>query len=383
VGGGRRCGIADGRRRIGGRELSPSGDHSDRSIPLLKFAVLIYTEGIGTIDFQKVSTIGGGLGMGATGITSKVDKGVGEAMGKLRELDYDPAMTIIEKVSVDTCGFSRGAAAARYCVHRILNNEGSRLRLQGRLEAAGWEVDEVTVLAVGLFDTVAAHGVRHTNDTDELKLDAIRDAAAVLQLAAAEEYRSNFSLTNINSAGGKGRQVYLPGAHSDIGGGYVDGEGEERSLINGYAALDVATFLVERGWYRNTPGGGELRRIPLGDGSSMVRVSRESISHAYSYIPLRAMAKFLGTQGIPILPDLYSTYDPGPIPARTRIETCVSGGGGAVASDWEGIDPELAELRNRYLHISFHTGFGMGPRLVNEGSFLRPKHRPYRRVFDG
>ena len=47
--------------------------------------------------------------------------------------------------------------------------------------------------------------------------------------ASAEEHRMHLSLHNINSAKAKGEQYFLPGVHSDIGGGYLDA-GSDASL---------------------------------------------------------------------------------------------------------------------------------------------------------
>ncbi len=60
-----------------------------------------------------------------------------------------------------------------------------------------------------------------------LKLNAIQHAKDVVHLTAADEHRKKFSLTDIRSAGGKGREICLPGVHADIGGSYRDGPGED------------------------------------------------------------------------------------------------------------------------------------------------------------
>lgn len=161
---------------------------------------------------------------------------------------------VIEKLTVDTFGFSRGAAAARYCVHRVLNDTGStrapKHALKKAITGLGRTVEEVEIWAVGLFDTVSSLGVfLELSDVGELKLNAVRFARSVYHLAAAEEYRKNFSLTNIKSAGGKGKEIFLPGAHSDIGGGYVDGASERKTLIDGSKSHAIGTFLRENGWY--------------------------------------------------------------------------------------------------------------------------------------
>ena len=42
----------------------------------------------------------------------------------------------------------------------------------------------------------------------------------VVQLAAGDEHRYNFPLTNIASAGARGKQYFLPSVHADVGGCY-------------------------------------------------------------------------------------------------------------------------------------------------------------------
>jgi hypothetical protein len=351
--------------------------------------VHVYVEGIGTENLKSDSRFPGqALGLGPAGIISKVNKGITEARKKLRELDYEPSTTVITKLTVDTCGFSRGAAAARYCVHRVLNDEWGRKRLQEQLRVDGWQVDKVEVEAVGLFDTVSAHGVVHRDDVFELKLNAISAAKHVLQLAAAEEYRDNFSLTNINSAGGKGRQVYLPGAHSDIGGGYVEGEDESKTLVVGGCSGDVAKFLTDRGWYSTSGSARELEhRVvedPEGTSVEWVQVSRSSISRKYTYIPLRVMADFMKERGLSVKEKLYKSKDPGSIPARSAIEAYAKSKANSKPTDWEDkMKSELGDLRHGHLHVSFDARFGMGARLDNVGSWWSPEYRPSRRVYDG
>lgn len=121
-------------------------------------------------------------------------------------------------------------------------------------------VNNVVVKYVGLYDTVASYGVIHDNNTSQLHLDSIAIAEKVVQLAAAEEHRLNFRLTNISSAK-NGLQIFLPGAHSDVGGGYVHNSMEENIHILDFdnsssltstqeAAFDrEIKWLIESGWY--------------------------------------------------------------------------------------------------------------------------------------
>lgn len=360
----------------------------------------VYVEGIGTTNFGGDSQMGYALGVGGTGVEAKVSKGIAaavEAISSRRDISSDD--TMITRLTVDTCGFSRGAAAARNCVYRVLHNEYGpegvvlSTNLKETLEGDGWTVGQVLVHAVGLFDTVSSHGVAYWNDVFELRLDAIREAAAVYHLAAAEEYRNNFSLTDIRSAGGKGRQVYLPGAHSDVGGSYVDRAGEDRVLSRDSAAHDVGQFLLQRGWYHNGPRGKELEydvqeysdpNTGIMSVTQTLKGHRASIRQAYSFIPLHLMADFFRSQGLRFDDsNLNTSYDPKDVPGRARIEQDAKAGRATSPTHWEGIDPVLAQLRHDYLHISFKASIGLTVRTENVGSFFNPRYQPVRKVYHG
>lgn len=349
------------------------------------YYISVYTEGIGTIDLQGDDTFPGkAMGRGPNGVFAKVEKGILKALSRISKTV--PSGATITKLTVDTFGFSRGAAAARWCIHRVLNETGpTRARkkpLNAAVTALAHPVEALDVKAVGLFDTVSALGLPvDISDVGELKLNAVRHAQAVLQLAAAEEYRKNFSLTNIDSAGGKGRQLFLPGAHSDIGGAYVDGDNEQKMLITGSDSTGIAEFLRENGWYQ----GDELVHRQIVTESMVnesVQVNRTGISNEYSFIPLRLMADFATEQGLPIDPRLYLYFDPVNVPeeVKGRIEAYAAAkGSGSKASDWETNDPSLRSLRHDFLHISAGTSVGMSMRTTGKYEAVRPT----RKVFSG
>jgi hypothetical protein len=233
---------------------------------------------------------------------------------------------------VDTFGFSRGATAARYCIHRILYDVSTHTERLGKLPSfkkrlvqAGYELGELQVKAVGLFDTVSSFGIAYidTSDVRTLHLDAVKEAQAVYQLAAAEEYRFCFSLTNIDSAvsAGKGCQIFLPGAHSDIGGSYVHETGEHNVVWTEEGSESIQEFLETYGWAKvgqtrivgKWDGLERLRDMrperPDGKGRSFkldrahltlqdyyLKLDRPRISNRYSFIPLQLMAEFAREQ---------------------------------------------------------------------------------------
>jgi len=335
----------------------------------------IYVEGIGTLDGVDDSTYGAGTGLGDYGVPAKVERG----MTRCEELITAAVRTnfTITQIVLDAFGFSRGAAAARNFVHEALKADDG---LAHRLTEAGYTVGSVVVRFVGLFDTVASYGVQHTNDTADLKLDAIRVAEKVVQLAAGEEHRANFRLTNIASAGGNGVEHYLPGVHSDIGGGYVDEVGDNLQLLDldttwvgavERAALDrEVSWALDRGWYElgefavnagKPPG--QMRRTRLENGWNEIHVSRAHISNHYPRIPMHMMADYATqkqlvwssglTANYPITGDL--------VAAKATIEGAVRGSPAPDQDTWmNSMAPWHKQLRHRYLHMSSFYGSTVG-----------------------
>jgi len=258
--------------------------------------ISVYVEGIGTEDLEKDDVLPDvATGMGSRGIVAKVTKACVEVGKKLKQKGYRDKK--IDEIKVNVFGFSRGAAAARHFLH--VANSPAKLQLIDRqyvyavppidsstkLKYVKIKKDEPLILKhgyfaaclldneikpqkinfnfVGLYDTVASHGVYHGNDVKDLHLDAVEKAYFVFQLSADDEYRENFDLTDIKSAGIKGLEYTLPGVHSDIGGSYKDRAFEravlyykKESLYNEMihnAEEEVAKFkeiVIREGWYK-------------------------------------------------------------------------------------------------------------------------------------
>ncbi|HSD13894.1 MAG TPA: DUF2235 domain-containing protein [Flavobacterium sp.] len=125
------------------------------------------------------------------------------------------------------------------------------------------EVKEIFFKFVGLYDTVSSHGLYHGNDVSDLGLDAIKKAKMVFQISAADEYRENFDLTNIRSAGLRGLELTLPGVHSDIGGSYL-GYAEERSAV--YSETYTETYIENRQTVPNIKNAAAFKKILVDEG---------------------------------------------------------------------------------------------------------------------
>lgn len=333
----------------------------------------VYVEGIGTTDREGDSSYGMGTGLGGTGVVAKVRAGIREVLRGLRGLGLASG-EIIERLHLDAFGFSRGAAAARHFTHLVLNGDP----LQPQVEDLGHPVEELAVHFVGLFDTVASYGVQHSNDTRDLDLDAIRSAQVVVQLAAAEEHRKNFRLTNIDSAvaAGVGTEIFLPGVHSDIGGGYTDHYDEVELQILDFDGLSndamerrfarERNWLIDSGWYLAD----EIADVNFWN---ELKVTRRGIRNHYTRIPLKHMAYFASQTGLRF--DSISTHHP--IPAAlasieslvdAHVDAHVAGTTTSTATHWWVMrTPDYKRLRHRYLHFSsFYGNIANAPQFTND-----------------
>lgn len=280
-----------------------------------------YVEGIGTSDGESDSMAGSATGMFGTGIPAKVQRGLNWAIRALRTM---PSSKDFEFIHTDAFGFSRGAAAARYYLHKALHASAVYVaegvppipsRIDTCLTESGYVVNDVSARFGGLFDTVASYGVAHFNDTRDLSLTAVSSCRQVFQIAAGDEHRDNFRLTNINSVGGNDSfELFLPGVHSDIGGGYranlteslilweetssnaaVWHDGEERRNRE-------RQWMIARGWFTQAQMRDETIEhnsgALLSTGSTTYRLigTRTVISNLYPLIPLKLMADFAREQ---------------------------------------------------------------------------------------
>jgi len=294
----------------------------------------IYIEGIGTYSLEDNpthkktdSTLGAGFAVAGTGIKAKVESAIKTIATRIDALylyDEDPKKTrIVESITFDVFGFSRGAAAARYFIYRVKEQDAIRNELTNLYPKEYPDyipnanpikknpmIVNTDINFVGLFDTVASHWVAYENDPADLYLDAVKHASIVIHLTAANEYRANFNLTTIESAiksaktGGKTKkalEISLPGAHSDIGGGYRNNVNEKEWLISendwsSYTMTEVVEklktdqkWLMKQGWYTAS----EFEPIKTGflDATEIV-ANRMNIKNHYSLIPLLIMIHY-------------------------------------------------------------------------------------------
>jgi hypothetical protein len=351
----------------------------------------IYVEGIGTVDMKGDDTLGKGLGTGFTGILAKVQRGVNLIREYIAWIVANEEEVFVEEVEFDVFGFSRGAAAARNFISRHTYAPAKLAADIGTPQA------KMTFKFVGLFDTVASHGVVHTNDVKDLNLRiGAGKAKKVVQLQAGDEYRTNFSLTNVASTvGDGGYQLTMPGVHSDVGGGY-EVEGEVRELLS----ETEAWYLQQEGWYRREEIFETQEYLPsyggyggYGYASMPVAITkytgkRASVGNTYQYIPLDVMRSCAVENNMmsmhSVEEELYSSFRPAEelAPLHRLITAAVNqhgrAGDNTITLSGLGLGPtDVFMVRNLHLHRSAdETSFGMGGRYKNG-------YLPDRRTFEG
>ncbi|MGL4250780.1 MAG: phospholipase effector Tle1 domain-containing protein, partial [Aeromonas sp.] len=196
-----------------------------------ELTVAVYVEGIGTAKGQNDTKAGAGVDKGETSSASRVEQAcrtqiVAEIKEQLERIL--PTIECIHKVEFDVFGFSRGASAARQFVNRI-DQKGDHSLVEAMANApdiplkAGfdWSMrDDVRIQFVGLFDTVISSylwGKRSVTLAPDC-------AERVVHIIAADEWRYHFDLTRIKDMASDlpatFTEVIIPGAHSDVGGGY-------------------------------------------------------------------------------------------------------------------------------------------------------------------
>lgn len=368
--------------------------------------ISLYVEGIGTTDDKGDDTPGSGFGKGKTGVVGKVERGVmllAQRIDEILELDEK---TYINQITIDVFGFSRGAAAARHFVSLVHDAKHPLAVRLGTPEA------KITIKFVGIFDTVSSvgYGLGFGSNVKELGLALGSVPQKVVHLTAANEYRQNFSLTDITSSLGVGYELTLPGVHSNIGGSYGEHEDEERRLH-----LWEREALIAQGWY--TPQEAPVHEDPIYDeygnqiGTSKWAVgTRKGLGQDYQFIPLRIMADNATKQAMDLWPlsgryakyAIAPTHPLAPVQAAILAQSNQHGSHGRHAlvlhDEWSQIPPgadikplaltpaQAVLVRHCYLRRSASIGIqGLADGWDRKGMGERrdKNNRPHRNIFPG
>lgn len=275
--------------------------------------VTLYIEGVGREGFMAENSvadfvvngkpvIGLGFGLGSSGVVAKVSKAVQYIYNQI-SIEIHRGLSKIRNIHFYVFGFSRGATCARLLSYLIAREEGQVLPrehefnnyLAGNLFTNGrvsfldeikQRVNSVTVDFLGVYDTVSAMGFLNEQEGDaswretpllsrtEMWSNFHRDNArnyglysqsldnvkSSCHICALDEFRANFAITDFGeSLPANSIELFIPGCHSDIGGGYgIDDDPSGKSLAkytsNGvlknkvYTRMCVGNPIVDGEW---------------------------------------------------------------------------------------------------------------------------------------
>ena len=229
-----------------------------------------YIEGSGANDISHMgkSNINGlGFGLGLTGVTALVSKGVRAVTNYLNSLSARIDNTT--KVKFYIFGFSRGATCARLFSHLITRESSGDMPREDEFskhianyckknsvyflqkENPAFQVknlpkDNISIEYLGIYDTVASIGLLkqkdgwsdplgwlhqkfpnyknnwHFKNVFDYGLYIDPKIKNVCHIGALDEFRENFAFTNIGkNVPSNAVEILVPGCHSDIGGGYA------------------------------------------------------------------------------------------------------------------------------------------------------------------
>lgn len=213
--------------------------------------ISVYLEGIGTRSGKEDALFSQATGVGEHGVLARVKQSPAGILTEIRLFARANPDREITSIEFDIFGFSRGAAAARHFANEVMKGSQSILAsaltdAPGLVKGFNWHANtDVSINFIGIFDTAAA--VAGISDGDLSVHDAINPgvnvylapdiAKKVVHLVAQDERRHNFSL---NSAGAA--DIRLPGAHSDLGGGYIPNITERVLLSRPHCSRDVDLY---------------------------------------------------------------------------------------------------------------------------------------------
>lgn len=366
--------------------------------------IWIYIQGMGSTKDEEDSKAGFAYGSGDTGVKTRAESAFAEikkAYDKLNGKESAPKPT---SIVINVFGFSRGAATARHFVHLAK----SKPKL---FKGWGFSSKQVRFRFVGIFDTVSSFqtidamaagkvillgpiiGAGSTavkpnfdNDVKELTLNfADFDAddkkiTKVFHIAAGDEYREYFSLTNIMGAmrDKYGYEVVMDGAHSDIGGSYPSGL-NDRYHITTEALKD---WFIDKGFYTAQ----QIHSV----GKNEYNAVRKNIPNDYHKIALRTMRLMTQQYGQIQFNANIVTYENKGLTGIVKNLINSHPASVVKTAAWGSVvdlrlkdQGQVRSLRNQYLHWSAKKTYD-GGMTEDLGYSIRLKNGlPYRKIHNG
>jgi len=256
----------------------------------------LYARGLGTNS--AVDVLGSAFGKGG-------QERIHGALHCLQQLiaEYDEVQQAYPaKIVLDVFGFSRGAALARHFVNVIKQGAFEMDAIYRRIPK-----DAYRISFLGVFDTVSSFG-KPGNNTDLGYAFHVAPHwldSGGLHLVADDEHRANFPLQAIlagqdlehprDLSEGTLKEVVLPGAHSDVGGGY------KSQHVQGQSNNDLARVALEYMYCearsqgvpldtKNSPDGSEREEAVFWSANAGMKRAHTRLMALYASIPqLRAL----------------------------------------------------------------------------------------------
>lgn len=255
----------------------------------------LYIEGSGATDITNNNVLesemninGLGFGLGNTGVVALVSKAVYYVNNYIESIKSTFKKDNKVNIHFNVFGFSRGATCGRLFSYLVTRGKDESLNINDREKefadfyAKGLYKDENnskklhfleneeynkivdflgiydTVVSIGFlfqkdgyvhplsvlyknkmadnytenwhYKNVAEYGMFSTSsDYNKNHKDKIKN---ILHICAMDEYRENFAITDIGKEVGENAvEIFIPGCHSDVGGGYYDGDEEQEILL--------------------------------------------------------------------------------------------------------------------------------------------------------
>ncbi|MBT0956407.1 DUF2235 domain-containing protein [Alphaproteobacteria bacterium KMM 3653] len=386
-------------------------------------SIIIYTEGMGTTNAGADDVIGSGLGQGRTGIPARVKSARQLLFFRIISASEKEGR-LISRIDYDSFGFSRGAASAIHFQYMAHEDPKNNIPLKAAPYCVGGATHKVNFM--GLYDTVAAYGgFAHFNDAYQLGFSVRDKATYIVHLAAGEENRANFSLSQLSGGPdcANGVEIFLPGVHSDVGGGYNPAEPEAKRCMYWNYSHEYTHFkpsvppdfiadknwFVSQGWYREAELETKFRTRTYKDDEGnksyrdfyLLYSKRDQVRGEYAAIPFQLMVEFAQPYDVRFRPRHLKHKQTRVIPKLAQLHSDLRSyayktQSGAITSkptDWlHRVDPAYKKLRHEFLHYSAHydlptviAGYDffkapvslMKPKLENPGTARIKRTRTY------
>lgn len=390
---------------------------SERLAPAqTRVSLSVYVEGIGTYTGEKDSTLSSLTGRYGAGVLARAQQAATRVVEQIGRWGQINPQARIARIELDLFGFSRGAAAARHFANDIYKGSASQWVQawsdQTTLRVDGFDWQSPTAVAInfiGLFDSVAGiisflegnfSAANANNSGVEMALSPAI-ARKIVHLVARDEYRKNFALTQAPA------DIVVPGAHADVGGGYLPLVREQLVLSRPVSSVEPRTLADEASQaYRETqafyhrhhaawqqlnlevefftqatdlPGAQPCDSVPQKRVLSCLRAER-NVQGELAWVYLHIMHKLATEQGVPFvaleapcaaLPQSLHT-----IAAKLMAYACGEQASAGLSAE------EEALLRQRFIHVSSDWSVAGAPRAGRDAMFInRPHESGQRDVF--